>query len=69
MAFAKLISNVDLIVKFFYLIPDPEVQNQIAWSEHLDPLFVNNYESDPGLSWQYFGSSSGFLRRYPGKYL
>ena len=38
----------------------------IRWSEYLDLLFVNNYEMDPSLSWQYFGSSSGFLRRYPG---
>lgn len=44
---------------------DPEVLNAIKWSEHLDPLFVNNYEMDPSLSWQYFGSSTGFLRRYP----
>lgn len=49
------------------LITDTEVQNAIKWSEHLDPLFVNNYEMDPSLSWQYFGSSTGFLRRYPGK--
>ncbi|XP_017785728.1 PREDICTED: voltage-dependent calcium channel subunit alpha-2/delta-3 isoform X2 [Nicrophorus vespilloides] len=45
---------------------DPDVTNAIQWSEHLDPLFVNNYEGDPTLSWQFFGSSSGFLRRYPG---
>ncbi|CAH0727477.1 unnamed protein product, partial [Brenthis ino] len=44
---------------------DSEVQNQISWSEHLDPLFVNNYEIDPTLSWQYYASSSGFMRRYP----
>ncbi|XP_018576080.1 voltage-dependent calcium channel subunit alpha-2/delta-3 isoform X2 [Anoplophora glabripennis] len=45
---------------------DPEVINAIQWSEHLDPLFINNYEGDPSLSWQFFGSSTGFLRRYPG---
>lgn len=47
--------------------PDAEVTNAIQWSEHLDPLFIHNYEDDPSLSWQFFGSSTGFLRRYPGK--
>ncbi|XP_031336712.1 voltage-dependent calcium channel subunit alpha-2/delta-3 isoform X2 [Photinus pyralis] len=42
------------------------VLNAIHWSEHLDPLFVSNYDGDPSLSWQFFGSSTGFLRRYPG---
>ncbi|KAJ2948127.1 hypothetical protein O0L34_g9926 [Tuta absoluta] len=46
-------------------VEDVEVQNQIAWSEHLDPIFVNNYEIDASLSWQYYASSSGFMRRYP----
>ncbi|CAG9816549.1 unnamed protein product [Phaedon cochleariae] len=45
---------------------DPDVMNAIQWSEHLDPLYINNYEGDPSLSWQFFGSSTGFLRRYPG---
>ncbi|XP_018057604.1 PREDICTED: voltage-dependent calcium channel subunit alpha-2/delta-3 [Atta colombica] len=37
----------------------------IQWSEYLDLLFVNNYESDPTLSWQYYGATTGFLRRFP----
>lgn len=45
---------------------DPEVQSSIAWSSHLDPIFANNLERDSALSWQYFGSSTGFLRRFPG---
>jgi len=48
------------------LLPDYEVGGAIQWSAHLDPLFVSNYEGDPSLSWQFFGSSTGFLRRYPG---
>nr|XP_031849146.1 voltage-dependent calcium channel subunit alpha-2/delta-3 isoform X2 [Nomia melanderi] len=42
-----------------------EVTADIQWSEYLDLLFVNNYESDPSLSWQYYGATSGFLRRFP----
>lgn len=48
------------------MFADPAVQSAISWSELLEPLFVNNYESDPALSWQYFGSSEGFVRLYPG---
>ncbi|XP_076670724.1 voltage-dependent calcium channel subunit stolid isoform X2 [Andrena cerasifolii] len=44
---------------------DREVAAGIQWSEYLDLLFVNNYESDPSLSWQYYGATSGFLRRFP----
>nr|XP_012134761.1 PREDICTED: voltage-dependent calcium channel subunit alpha-2/delta-3 isoform X3 [Megachile rotundata] len=44
---------------------DAEVAAAIQWSEYLDLLFVNNYESDPSLSWQYYGATSGFLRRFP----
>ncbi|KAE8749998.1 hypothetical protein FOCC_FOCC003122 [Frankliniella occidentalis] len=46
---------------------DPSVANSMVWSELLDALYINNYETDPTLSWQYFGSATGFLRRYPGE--
>ncbi|CAH0548637.1 unnamed protein product [Brassicogethes aeneus] len=37
----------------------------IIWSEELDKTFRNNYKQDPTLSWQYFGSSTGFMRQFP----
>ncbi|XP_072766737.1 voltage-dependent calcium channel subunit straightjacket isoform X2 [Anoplolepis gracilipes] len=43
----------------------PDVIRAIHWSEKLDPIFANNYEQDPSLSWQYFGSATGFMRQYP----
>lgn len=43
-----------------------EVIKGIKWSESLDNIFKSNYEGDPTLSWQYFGSSTGFMRQYPG---
>ncbi|XP_022196904.2 voltage-dependent calcium channel subunit alpha-2/delta-3 isoform X3 [Nilaparvata lugens] len=39
----------------------------IVWSEKLEPIFRDNYLRDPSMSWQYFGSSSGFMRHYPAK--
>ncbi|XP_077284622.1 voltage-dependent calcium channel subunit straightjacket isoform X2 [Arctopsyche grandis] len=43
----------------------PEVIQAIKWSENLDSIFINNYRVDPSLSWQFFGSSTGFMRHYP----
>ncbi|XP_065173091.1 voltage-dependent calcium channel subunit alpha-2/delta-3 isoform X3 [Atheta coriaria] len=43
----------------------PEVIRDIKWSEELDKSFQDNYKQDPTISWQYFGSSSGFMRQYP----
>lgn len=37
----------------------------IGWSEALDSIFVQNYHSDPALSWQYFCSDTGVFRHYP----
>jgi hypothetical protein len=45
---------------------DPKVVNAIKWSRGLDRVFVDNYNRDPTLSWQYFGSSAGFMRQFPG---
>ncbi|KAK9685704.1 Neuronal voltage-dependent calcium channel alpha 2acd [Popillia japonica] len=42
-----------------------EPATAIQWSESLDEVFRKNYESDPALSWQYFGSSTGIMRNYP----
>jgi voltage-dependent calcium channel alpha-2/delta-4 len=33
----------------------------------LDVIFKQNYFSDPALSFQYFGSSLGVMRSYPGE--
>ncbi|XP_077196149.1 voltage-dependent calcium channel subunit alpha-2/delta-4 isoform X1 [Paroedura picta] len=45
---------------------DPDILNGVFMSEALNPIFVDNFERDPTLTWQYFGSSTGFFRLYPG---
>lgn len=40
--------------------------NDIRWSEALDTTFKENFRKDPSLTWQYFASSDGFMRLYPG---
>lgn len=49
------------------LSPDSAIVNGVYWSEALNKVFVDNFEQDPSLIWQYFGSAKGFFRQYPGK--
>ncbi|XP_051545218.1 voltage-dependent calcium channel subunit alpha-2/delta-4-like isoform X2 [Myxocyprinus asiaticus] len=45
---------------------DPDILNGVYMSEALNDVFISNFQKDPTLTWQYFGSSSGFFRLYPG---
>uniref|UniRef100_A0A3B4CZX0 VWFA domain-containing protein n=1 Tax=Pygocentrus nattereri TaxID=42514 RepID=A0A3B4CZX0_PYGNA len=45
---------------------DPDILNGVYMSEALNEVFVSNFDKDPTLTWQYFGSSTGFFRLYPG---
>ncbi|XP_065212040.1 voltage-dependent calcium channel subunit alpha-2/delta-3 isoform X2 [Planococcus citri] len=44
---------------------DSTVQNDIKWMQDLDTIFKSNYEIDPFLAWQYFGTPRGALLRHP----
>ncbi|XP_049638991.1 voltage-dependent calcium channel subunit alpha-2/delta-4 [Suncus etruscus] len=57
-------SNVQLPTNVYN--KDPEVLNGVYCPEALNPVFVENFQRDPTLTWQYFGSSTGFFRIYPG---
>uniref|UniRef100_A0A3Q4C0U2 VWFA domain-containing protein n=1 Tax=Mola mola TaxID=94237 RepID=A0A3Q4C0U2_MOLML len=46
----------------------PDIVNGVYWSEALNKVFVDNFERDPTLIWQYFGSAKGFFRQYPVKW-
>ncbi|XP_073254137.1 voltage-dependent calcium channel subunit alpha-2/delta-1-like isoform X2 [Porites lutea] len=43
-----------------------KIRNTIKWTSGLDPYFKENDREDPTLLWQYFGSSDGVYRVYPG---
>ncbi|XP_070573323.1 voltage-dependent calcium channel subunit alpha-2/delta-3-like isoform X4 [Ptychodera flava] len=42
------------------------VLRDILFTEELDKVFKLNYDADQTLTWQYFGSYTGFFRNYPG---
>lgn len=50
----------------FYLFTDPDILNGVYMSEALNDVFIDNFQKDPTLTWQYFGSATGFFRLYPG---
>uniref|UniRef100_A0AAZ3SLL8 Calcium voltage-gated channel auxiliary subunit alpha2delta 4 n=1 Tax=Oncorhynchus tshawytscha TaxID=74940 RepID=A0AAZ3SLL8_ONCTS len=45
---------------------DPGILNGVYMSEALNDVFMDNFQKDPTLTWQYFGSATGFFRLYPG---
>ncbi|KAK1888302.1 Voltage-dependent calcium channel subunit alpha-2/delta-4, partial [Dissostichus eleginoides] len=45
---------------------DPNILNSIYNSEALNDVFIGNFQKDPTLTWQFFGSSTGFFRIFPG---
>ncbi|XP_054480417.1 voltage-dependent calcium channel subunit alpha-2/delta-4 [Anoplopoma fimbria] len=45
---------------------DPDILNGAYMSEALNDVFIDNFQKDPTLTWQYFGSAAGFFRLYPG---
>ena len=44
-----------------------KILNTIKWTDGMDQYFKENDKEDPTLLWQYFGSSDGVYRVYPGK--
>lgn len=67
---APVFSIVRLSCSFINLCrlsTDSAIVNGVFWSEALNKVFVDNFERDPSLIWQYFGSAKGFFRQYPGE--
>lgn len=60
--------SIHIHFRLFPLAACPVLED-IQWSTQLDRIFLDNYRKDPTLSWQFFGSSTGFMRHFPGQYL
>lgn len=54
------------IFAFCFFLAACDVIKDIQWSQKLDSIFKDNYRKDPTLSFQFFGSSTGFMRQFPG---
>lgn len=63
-----MVSTKILTIDFFFCLHFVacEVIKDIQWSQQLDSIFIDNYQKDPTLSFQFFGSSTGFMRQFPG---
>ncbi|CAL8093183.1 unnamed protein product [Orchesella dallaii] len=42
-----------------------DILDGIAWTSNMDDVFKSNFNQNPTLLWQYYASSSGFMRQYP----
>ncbi|KAK3536012.1 hypothetical protein QTP70_024504 [Hemibagrus guttatus] len=59
-----LMSNIQVPTNVYN--KDPDILNGVYMSESLNDVFISNFQKDPTLTWQFFGSSTGFFRLYPG---
>lgn len=62
---SKLNGHYFMIISISWSL-DPEILNGVYMSEALNDVFISNFQKDPTLTWQFFGSSTGFFRLYPG---
>ena len=44
-----------------------DILNDMQWSREMDDVFYNNSRIDRGVNWQYFASTSGWLRQWPAR--
>jgi hypothetical protein len=51
---------------FFFFLSDKEILLTANWSYNLNQAFIDNYNHDPELTWQYFCSQTGLYRVWPG---
>lgn len=67
-----LVSYMCVCVCHFDIFPLPfilsacSVIKEVKWSKELDIPFLDNYKKDPTFSWQFFCSSTGVMRQFPG---
>ena len=51
---------------FLFVFLDKEILLTANWSYNLNQAFIDNYNHDPELTWQYFCSQTGLYRVWPG---
>lgn len=58
--------EMNLLEVSFLPILDKEILLTANWSYNLNQAFIDNYDHDPELTWQYFCSQTGLYRVWPG---
>lgn len=60
--------HTSIVPSFLFLFSplDKEILLTANWSYNLNQAFIDNYNHDPELTWQYFCSQTGLYRVWPG---
>ncbi|PVD23318.1 hypothetical protein C0Q70_16586 [Pomacea canaliculata] len=67
--FQQKVSSIDSTVKIADEVPreDESVIKVVYFTKGLEDIFLENADQDPSLRWQYFGSTTGVTRLFPGR--